>query len=170
MSQFKEAPVLVLETLEDVRTFIQKPRNELKHLVSDQFRIKSLWLIALIDEIVAIGKYPYNADVALLADERLGNPVKPYTEYSRDGTTLSLLVYNAQCYRRSDQLYADGYVPFTESVLKTAYEQGKGIHLRSESVPLRVRNKSGKLYAMKPSMRKFHIAPQGQPVRLASVQ
>lgn len=172
MSYFKEPPALVLETMEEVREFIKRPRKSTNYDGNDAFRIKSLWLISLIDEIVASGKYPYNADVALFADERMGNPVQSHAEYSKEGTTLSLLVYNAQCYRSSDQLHAFGYVPFSDDVLKTAYDQGKKLKLIAEStlggkypVVLNVRNKAGQLYAMKPRSRGRYVSPSGQPVR-----
>ena len=118
MSEFMPEPTQILETMEDVRKYIANPRK-------NDFKIKSLWLIEVIGEIANTGKFPYNADVLLLAEEKLGLPKKTYAEASKEGTPLSMLVYNAQRFRRSDKLKADGYVPCTQEFLERVGKGGR---------------------------------------------
>ena len=108
-------PRLVLETMEDVRSAMQGDR---KSLGPDPYDIKSVWVISLIDEIAAEGKYPYNATIKKLAEQRLGLPPKSEAEYAKEGDVLSLMVYNAQKYRRHDKIVAAGFIPFTEALLQ----------------------------------------------------
>jgi hypothetical protein len=130
-----------------------------------QFSVKSIWLITLIDEIEESGRYPYNAVVKRLAEQRMGLPPKTDTEYAREGDVLSLLIYNAQCYRRSDKMKADGLFPFTEEVKRQAFEQKRTILCGSKK--LKVREISGVLYAMQPRMRRQYTPAMGQPVKFA---
>lgn len=166
MSTFKEAPVLTLATIEDVRAVVDQPRNNLCGFSgSDIYRIKSTWLIGIIDEIEASGRYPYNIDVRILAEQRLGLPPKTDAEYATEGTGISTLIYNAQCYRRSDNLRAAGYEPFTPEVVQRAFETKKRIETLGGKL-LKVREIAGKLYAMEPRKRNRHFAPEGQPVKI----
>lgn len=175
MSEFMNDPVVTLATQDDLREAIKQPRNACCGCTSMFiYRIKSLWLISLIDEIAASGEYPYNATVKKLAEERLGMPPKSHSEYAREGDTLSLLIYNAQGYRRSDQLINAGYVPFSREILESAYQAGQQLELFSEGlmgsskILLNVRKIGDELYAMRPKKRKSHIPPHGQPVRLVA--
>lgn len=105
------------------------------------------------------------------AESRLGLPAKTYAELSREGDTLSLLIDCAQNYRRSDELEAQGYEPFTRELLQQAYETGLALELFSSGlmgssvIRLNVRKIDGVLYAMRPKKRKAYIPPQGQPAR-----
>lgn len=175
MSEFENPPIRILETMEDVRAAIAEAPDRghicgLKGL--DAYRIKSVWLVSLIDEIVAGGKYPYNADVKKLAEQRLGFPPKTYAQYSQEGDALSTLVYNAQKFRRSDNFERQGYEPFTEEVLERAHRTGQAIEFYASGIMgdsihrLNVRQIGERLYAMKPKKRKMYVPPQGQPVRL----
>jgi len=172
MAEFKDDPVLVLDTMEQVREAMTHNRNGLCGFKGgDIYRVKSLWLISLIEEIAA-KEYPYNATVKRLAEQRLEMPPKTWAEYSRENDSLSLLIYNAQCYRRSDKLRADGFEPFTNGVIKQAYQLGKKLEVLSQGLigssilTLNVREIEGTLYAMKPRARNKHVAPYGQPVRM----
>jgi hypothetical protein len=170
MSTFKPSPVLVLETQEQVREAIATQQRDtlFGFRGMDIYRIKSLWLIDLIRDIISANgrDFAYNADVKKLAEQRLGFPPKPEAEYSREGDVLSLLIYNAQCYRQSDELYAAGYVPFTEAMLAEAHQAQKAIvTLGGKTLKPRVLN--GKLYAMEPRKRRYAVAAMGQPARFA---
>ncbi len=172
---FEREPVRVLESMEDVRAHLTDRKGHCCGLSGlDQYRIKSVWLVSLIDEIVAAGKYPYNADIKKLAEQRLGLPARPDAEYSVENDSLSTLIYNAQKFRRSDALRAEGYTPFTRDVLTTAFSEGKSIEVFSEGLMgssvrrLNVKKIGEDLYAMVPKKRKYHVAPAGQPVRVVA--
>ena len=172
MAEFMPEPSLNLATREDViaaladETLWTRP-------YPFSWRIKSVWIIGLIDEIVASGKYPYNATVKKLACERLGYPSMSDAEYAKEGDNLSRLVYNAQGYRRSDQFIAAGFTPFTPAMLDEAYTIGAKIELAGESllggpvlVFLTPKDIDGKLYAMLPRKRTRHLPPMGQPAKI----
>lgn len=171
MGYFMESPLQVLPDMEDVRKFIALPRPN----GCDSFRIKSVWIVGLIDEISARGEYPYNATVKRLAMDRLGMPRVSDAEYAREGDALSLLVYNAQCFRRSDMLRADGFKPFTDELLTEAGAGGRIELLGSNMLGgqarsiLKVRDLGGKLYAMPPKARNRYLSPSGQPGRVVAV-
>jgi hypothetical protein len=180
MTQFQPEPVLILESDKDVaecvtQCVVRKGRDGVNSdyssiadffgLVSsrDVYRIKSTWLIALIDEIAA-STYPYNSTVQRAAETRLGIPAQP-----DNGSLLSLLIYNAQGYRRSDKLIAAGFRPLTQRMLEDAFRLKAQIatagDVCGDSV-YNVRMVSGKLYAMKPRKRKWAAQISGQPARI----
>lgn len=170
---FKDEPVKVLDSMEDVRQALSEPHNKLFGFSGlECYRIKSLWLISVIDEIAASGQYPYNATVKKLAEEKLGLPPKTEVEYSREGDTLSLLIYNAQGYRHSDRLKTDGYHPFTRELLLKAFETGQQIEIFSDGImgssvrTLTPKQFNGGTYAMLPRSRTKYIMPIGQPARI----
>ena len=111
-------PVIVLETQADVEAFLANPaapQSVTKGL--DKYRVESKWIESLIDAIEAEGQYPYNAVVNKRAQLAMGWPEKTEAEYAREGTPLSLLIYNAQSYRRSNKLRAAGFEPFTQKLV-----------------------------------------------------
>lgn len=128
------------------------------------YRVRSNFLISLIDEIENSGKFPYNVDVKILAFERLGIPRLSDKEMSKEGDPLSTLIYNAQNYRRSDMLRAAGFVPFTNEILENAFKTGRKIECRDGTL-LTAKQIDGKIYAMQPRKRKYAVSVQGQPVR-----
>lgn len=196
MAEFMTPPILVLETMEDVRKFIEdpKPLKERYPKHPDAYGIKSLWLISLIDEL-AVGVREKeakqdaetarknaerkdgvtvtlirlggdglvgNADVAMLAEKRLGYPPKKHEEYQHGD--LATLVYNAQNYRHSDQLIADGFVPITQELLDETGVGGEIVTAGDRT--FRLREVSGKLYAMLPRKRNQALSINGQPVKV----
>ncbi len=167
MSEFKEAPLATLALMGDVKAAIETPDwRKARQKDKTEFRIKSLWIIGLINELLATSgrDFVYNADVKKLAEQRLGYPPKPEAEYSNEGDALSLLIYNAQCYRRSDDLIAKGYEPFTPALICRAGVGGQ-ITMRSGLV-LNVREVSGRIYAMKKGARTNAAMPNGAPVKI----
>jgi hypothetical protein len=163
-------PMLILETRDEVAAAIDANLGTVwkREPYPFAYRIKSHWLIEVIREIVAEGKYPYNSTVKKRAEEQLGLPPRSEAEYSTEGDTLSLLIYNAQCYRDSDDLIAAGFEYGSEDLLQIAHESGRRIETRSGTL-LTVREVDGKLYAFKPRARKLAVDITGVPVRLQSV-
>lgn len=163
MSEFKPEPTKILETQADVLDAIQNPgwREGRSSLT-----VKSLWLIALIDEIHASGKYPYNSTVKKLAEERLGFPPQSDTYYSREGDALSRLIYNAQCYRRSDLLRANGFIPLTQKLIDQLGEGGKLVS--KDGKILKIRKVGEKLHAFLPRKRNYAVSPDDNPVKIAT--
>jgi hypothetical protein len=107
---------LTLASMDDVRDAISRNLRDSAEWKPIMWRVRSEWLVALIDELEEKG-YPYNATVKREAEHRLGLPPRSEADYHQEGDTLSLLIYNAQCFRRSDaarvreaQEAADGWV------------------------------------------------------------
>jgi len=165
VSQFTYEPIATLETKEQVCELL-KSANEEKSVFHnyDKWRIKSVWLINLIDEIAAGGQFPYNDLVVEVATSRIGDIHNKF---------LGILVFNAQKFREHDQLIRSGYMPFTPELLRDAYETGKRIQILGETVLgtdaaviLTPKMMHGNLYAMLPNKRTKHFPPQGQPVKI----
>ncbi len=174
MPNFMPEPSLTLETREDVIMALADETTWTRPYPFD-WRIKSKWIIGLIDEIVSTGKYPYNADVKKLASQRLGYPAMSDAEYATEGDHLSRLVYNAQGYRRSDQLIAGGYAPFTREMLAEAHAAGAKVEIVAETViggcatvTLTPKEIDGAVYAMLPKKRKRYIPTSGQPAKIVA--
>ncbi len=174
MSYFMSTPSKMLATMEDVRAAIQDPALKTRSAGLDAYSIKSDWLISLIDEIVAQSKdrFAYNAQVKRLAAERLGLPGCTEEYYHSEGDALSLLVYNAQNYRRSDELRKQGFEPMTPALIERAFAGSQKIEVLNDNVfgssalQLTVKKVGEKLYAMPPRKRKQYIQPIGQPAKL----
>jgi hypothetical protein len=205
MSKFPmTAPTLVLHTMEDTRYGLDHTSDwmipQVKRLtveeaarlkeagitekpkVDNSWTVKSVWLMGLIDEIIATtGRdFAYNAEVKKLARERLGLPALSDADNAKEGDALSRLIYNAQNYHHSDKLQAQGFVPFTPELLERVREGGQiqphvtelfkivvnGQESKTESTVYNVRTVNGKLYAMKPRKRNSALAPNGQPVKV----
>lgn len=130
--------------------------------------VRSQYLIDLIYEI-SRRQFPYNSDVQREAEKRLGIP-----QQDDNGSPLSRLVYNAQGFRRSDELRAEGFEPLTADLLRRAFDAKSQIELQGENALgltvrnlLNVREIRGNLYAMKPRAKKYAVSVQGQPARVA---
>lgn len=187
MSYFEAEPDLILYTEADLKNalvnenqiFADTPRakyigEETKnnHLAK---RIKSLWLIALIDE-VAQTQYPYNSTVQREAEKRLA-----IEKQSDNSSFLSALVYFAQSFRNSDRLVANGFSPLTQAMLEQAFKVNGKIEIHNEVIfeiivngekqehentRYPVREKHGKVYAFVPRSSKRVLLVQGQPAKI----
>lgn len=162
MSQFKQEPVFVLHTMQDVLNAINTP-NWREKQKTNIFNIKSLWLVQLIKEIQTT-QFPYNHTVKQIAEQKLGFPTQPEIHYHTEGDTLSALIYNAQKYIRSDQLKADGYTEFTQTFIDSL-QQNTEIITESKTI-YKIKLLDGKLRALKPNKRKNYTLPQGEPVKI----
>jgi hypothetical protein len=174
MPEFMPEPCLTLETKEDVIAALADTSWK-DQPYPYEYRVKSVWLISLIEEIIATtGRYfAYNSEVKRLAEQRLGYPAQNDAYYSKENNPLSTLIYNAQCYQRSDKLRAAGYQPMTQALIEEAFAKAAKIEIISDSllggprpVVLNAREIGGKVYAMQPRKRKYHIAPGGQPAKI----
>ncbi len=164
-------PELTLPTMETVRDACAKNLREVWKRQDHPylFRIKSLWIIELIAEIEASGGVTANSVIKKLAEERLGYPPKREAEYSVEGDTLSILIYNAQNFRRSDELRARGFVLGDEAILLEAFATNRKLELPSGTL-LTVRKLNGKPRAFLPRARTTYQEIGGYPVKLAAVE
>ena len=164
MSDFMQEPYLILHTQADVAAAL-RDTSWMKLPYPQSYRIKSVWLISLIDEIEASGKFPYNADVLEMAENRLGMPPRPKrSDYSQEGSPLSQLIYNAQQYHHSDRLRTNGFVPLTADLVE---KLGAGARLLTKGgQTLVIKKIHDQLYAMEPRKRKYAVSlQQDYPVK-----
>jgi hypothetical protein len=134
-----------------------------------EYCVHSDWIIAIIDEIMAGNNkgFAYNVDVHILARERLGLPKLSDAEAAKEGTPLSLLIYNAQGFRRDRDLRAAGFVPLTQEMIDgaTAKQQIEVV----DGTRCNVRMVSGIKYAFKPRKRNSALA-LNQPAKVVARQ
>lgn len=126
-----------------------------------EYCVHSDWLIGLIDEIVSGNNkgFAYNVDVLHLARERLGLPKLPDAEACKEGSALSLLIYNAQGFRRDRDLRDAGLLPLTQEMIDEAARTKQQIEL-SDGTRCNVRAVEGKNYAFKPRKRNYAVGMQ----------
>ena len=95
MPEFMPEPCLTLETKEDVIAALADTSWK-DQPYPYEYRVKSVWLISLIEEIIATtGRYfAYNSEVKRLAEQRLGYPAQNDAYYSKENNPLSTLIYN----------------------------------------------------------------------------
>jgi hypothetical protein len=204
MSTFpKEPPTTILTTQEETKAYATNPNwlkptqrilaphqeANLKALrIANNFTtdtswtVKSLWLISLIDELAGDqpDKVVYNAEIKAEAHKRLGLGTLTDKDAATEGDALSRLVYNAQCYRHSDRLQEQGYVPLTQALIDATGEGGTitphtaklftiVVNGKDDGDPqpasYTIKSKNGKLYAMLPKSRTKALAVHGQPVK-----
>ncbi len=183
MAEFQFHVAMTLDR-EQTLEFIKVERKQLAAVYPElkgmgEFHVKSQWLCDLLNEREKVDGYQYNTQFQRWFEKEFN--VGPYAE---NGSTISILVYNAQGYRRHDQLIAEGFQPGTDELLRQAFEQKKPIELKVDHLftfvvngekqenpsveRLKVREIEGKLYAMRPKKRKYAVSIDGRPVRLAS--
>lgn len=163
--RFMPDPKLVLnkeETLDAIKNGLPKG--------VDEFSIKSIWLCDVIRGYEKNVGYPYNREV-----QRYIEKMEGIDEYSDSASPIATLIYNAQRYRRHDDLMAEGWQPGTPELIEKAARDKLEIELLGENalggratgryVPKLVH---GKYYAMVPGSRNRHADVTGRPVRLVS--
>lgn len=164
MSEFKAEPLVTLKDEKELLAVILDPKfmeND------DHWKIKSVYLCDLIEEMSQT-QFPYNTAVMREAEKRLGIDRQP-----DNSSPLSLMVYNAQGYRRHDNLVRDGFVPLTQEVVDQAYvERAKieihGYNILLQAIPMlyNVRKIGDICYVMPPHSRNKAVKPAGQPARI----
>lgn len=146
--EFKPRIEVLLKDKDELLAALEKDdRNQWGH--DAMWSVKSNFICDCIREITASGKYPYNSTVWEHVRAKLG---LPYVRFENEGDTLSLLVYNAQCYVRHDDLVNAGYSPLTQEMIDQAYNKKMKIETASGRV-YNVRKIGDKVYAMKPHAR-----------------
>ncbi len=179
MSEFKAPPQMLLHTMNDVFDILPYLNKACKAARAanqygwkfrgiDPWLIKSVWIIGLIDEIVATGEFPYNAMVKKRVLDDLGFPARTDKEDATEGDGTSLLVYNAQCYRTSDQWRFKGFEPYVNETLVNAGIGGK-IMAADEETVCTVKIRNDKAYAMYPRSKSKYLSMYGQPVKIVKV-
>ena len=108
-----------LAVLQDPETFMHD---------KDHWEVKSTWLCDRLNEYEKTG-YVYNAEAMrkIEAEERL-------PRFNDNNSALSLLIYNAQRYRRSDRLRQEGWSYLNPDMVKTAIAQKRKIEILGENV------------------------------------
>lgn len=162
----RRAPLLVLDK-EQTLALLDNPGDFLKS--DTRWAVKSEYLCEFMNELERTSGFVYNTS-AMRAFEKAHD----LPQYDDNGSVLSLLVYNAQGYRRGDLLVDEGWIP-GEELLETAYREGKKLIARGESIiggqveeHFNVRMIEGKLYAMRPRKRKYAINVSKLPCKIAA--
>lgn len=188
MSDFPmKKPTLVLHTKEDTLYALAHTSDWLTTPSGagnpDSWTVKSVWLIELIDRIIAeTGKdIAYNAEIKALAHKELYGVELTHEQAAKEGgDALSRLIYNAQNYRRSDMLEAAGFVPCTQALIEQAGVGGQlqrptsslftiivnGVKVDDTPDTYTVRDHKGTLHAFKPRKRNSCLSTNGQPVKI----
>ena len=133
----------------------------------NKWQIKSMWLC---DELNAQEKngYVYNAEAQRKIEAQEG--IGPFNE---NGSILSILIYNAQSYRRSDKLIAQGYAPLSVKLIEEAIRAKQKIEVVGENIiggtaktVCRPVIRAGKAFALLARARNRGFLPDGRPARL----
>jgi hypothetical protein len=170
MSQFEPEPSLLLADKSATLHAITVDTSWKSQPFPFPYRVKSQWLCDELDNYEATIGFPYNAAVQRWIEKREG-----LEQQADSGSPLSLLIYNAQKYRRSDRLRQEGFAPLTQAMIDEAHRRGVGIEIQGENMlggtatdVLTVRTVDSKNYAFRPKKRKFAISPNGIAARFAN--
>jgi hypothetical protein len=154
LEQFKPIP------REEQLAFLERSYRSFRTTMGDavvgnrDFESYSPEIVALIDEHIASGKYPFNRDIEALARERLFPhlpvPTKELLErMSQQCPYLSRIVYNSQQYRHArdeaeklrvwqEKMTAEGFTQVTPELIQEAFStQKKYIVAYPHNEPLR---------------------------------
>jgi hypothetical protein len=161
---FTAEPLKILPDKAALLTTLADPAfmEDLNH-----WHVKSQWLCDEMDVYEKEHGFVYNRIFQEWLEKREGWP-----KSEENGSPLSLLIYNAQTYRRHDRLVREGYEPLTQEKIATAYLLNKKIEIKNEGLlgvykKILIPRKIGEIvYAMEPRKRKFAIRPEGQPCKL----
>ncbi len=171
MSYFEPPPKLVLATKAETLAYLAS------HTVGDltfpdMYRVKSQWLCDELDAYQAQIGFPYNSLFQEWLEKREG-----LAPADQSGSVRSLLIYNAQQFRRSDALRRAGWSPLAQELIDQAGLRRAPIEVMAETViggdvveQLTVRNVGGKLFAFRADRRKYAVCPEGQPARLGKIE
>ncbi len=165
MSDFQPKPFLTLDqpaTLALLAHGIEALPDSLA-----KYRVKSTWLCTLLNERAKVDGYQYNSKFQAWFERQF--QLGPFNE---NNSVLSILIYNAQRYRRHDAMIEDGWTPCTPESLQQAFEQGRKLEWLGENIiggstigTLNIRQVNGQLYAFPPRKRN-PVDVTGRPVRI----
>ena|SRR5436190_6982689 len=187
-NHFQPEPKTILSTVAETLAWCEKhPRDFAEdardinaygsRMVRVSEGVKCLPVIEALDAIVARGQYPYNYEAEMEAMKRMGLPMGEWGTHKHRmadrQTALGWLVYRAQAFRRSDILRAEGYAPLTDAMVAEAFARKAKIEVSGENMlggkaqaTFNVREIGGRVYVMRPFMRKHAVAVVGQPARI----
>ena len=180
---FNDPPLYILETDDDLRDAMAGAIANPGEWKKKRWDTLSMTCYRAITALQQQGLRPYNSEVQREVERVLGIPRQPDDGQPSNGSILSTLVYKAQGYHRTDRLLADGYQPFTDEMIKEAFETKRKILVKLDpAIPVRivvngvqvpegdtelvVNMIGGKLYAQRPRVRKTHHSAYGQPAKL----
>lgn len=165
MSEFQPEPFLTLDqpaTLALLAQGIEALPDSLA-----KYRVKSTWLCTLLNEREKVDGYQYNTKFQAWLERQFS--LGPYPE---NKSVLSILIYNAQRYRRHDVMIQDGWTPGTPEILQQAFKQGRKLEWLGENIiggstigTLNIREVNGQIYAFPPRKRN-PVDVTGRPVRI----
>ena len=164
---FQPEPVLLLATKEQTLVALTDTAWT-KAEYPGPYRVKSQWLCDELDAREKATGFQYNAEFQRYIEAQCGLAPSP-----ESGSPLSLLIYNAQAYRRSDRLRREGYAPLTQDMADAAMNRKAKIQVYGSSLlgmpatglfnPRRIQ---GRVYLMPPRSRTRCIRIEGQPAKI----
>ena len=166
--KFNVQPSLVIDTREDLITFLSDYSvTQLSY--PDRYNIRSNYVVETLHRLAlengGAWKTVYNAQAKkALSLDLLGIELDNEAAH-REGDMLSLMIYNAQDFRRADMLRDLGFVLGTEDLMNQALA-GKMLIETAGGAIGTPREIKGAIYAMAPRSRTKHYPVIGQPVRL----
>jgi len=166
--KFNVQPSLVIDTRADLVDFLENHTRE-QLAYPDCYNIRSNYVVEALHRIAlengGAWKTVYNAQAKkALSLDLLGIELDNEASH-REGDVLSLMIYNAQDFRRADMLRDLGFILGTEEMLSQALANKMFIETAGGAIgtPKEIK---GSIYAMAPRSRTKHYPVVGQPVRL----
>jgi hypothetical protein len=168
MSAFRNTPEVFLA--DKIATLAALENPDWMETYPRKYNTKSQWLCDLLDERERVDGYQYNLSFQRWLEKEYG--IGPYDE---NGSPLSILIYNAQSYRRNDAIRREGFAPLTQAMIDEAHAAKKGIELQGENMlgstvrnVYKTRAIQGINYLVPPRTRNKCIRPNGQAARIVS--
>lgn len=134
----------------------------------DKYRVKSQLLCDLLDRREKSDGYQYNLEFQRWFEKEYN-----VGSFNENNSPLSVLIYNAQRYRRSDALKRDGFIRLTQDLIDKATQLKMRIEIRGENIlggnahcVYKTKTINAINYLMVPRSRTKCIRPNGQPARL----
>ena len=146
----KDDPVIFLKGKQELLDFLNNNSNQsmFDEILTDKFKIESDFIIECINEVKNNNQYPYNATIYDLVNEKLNLGYED--GYSDNANSkLKTLVYNAQNYKRSNELKQAGFLFLTQEMIDQAYTENKKIET-NKGLVCKVEKIDGKNYAKIP--------------------
>lgn len=120
------APPKRLLNKEETLAVLQDPESFMRD--RDHWEVQSTWICERLNEYEKSG-FVYNSEAQRKIEAEEGLP-----RFNDNNSALSLLIYNAQKYRRSDRLRQEGWSYLNPEMVKTAIEQKRKIEVLGENV------------------------------------
>ncbi|MFY9269006.1 MAG: hypothetical protein WAO55_04570 [Candidatus Manganitrophaceae bacterium] len=164
MSHILPVPRITFRTKEETIAAIQKPDWMAS---GDSFQAKSVWLCEELNDYEKTIGFPYNSTFQRWIEKKEG--IGPFNENS---SPLSCLIYNAQRYRESDRLIAEGWFAPTAETIEKAIQSNQMVEvwiegfLASSAHLCKIRKGSNNMhYAIPKGRRTRGYVLHNQPIR-----